>query len=486
MTSIRHSLAAQFFVAFALAAILIIATLAGLTVLSMRDGFARYLLQGELSQLDSLVETLAERHDPARPNWPDLVQDPRNWHELLKATTGPDEDWPPRRPAPPSAPPGRPMPPPLIFDPFHFGERAFLLDPDGEELVSPGTRESLSARRPIPAAEPGAPVLGYVGLTAPRGARSPVGLYFLRSQYITLGLASLFAMGLSALAAVLMARQLLTPIRALEAGARTLTDGDFAARIPNTRRDELGRLIDHTNSLAASLQAARDATQQLISDTSHELQTPLAVLRAEIEAMQDGIRQADEKTLAEMHDSVMRLSRLVADLRTLSFAREQRITTVRRPTDLAALLETRLTLIAQRLEEAGLRLSHRIEGPIQMNCDPERLGQVFDNLLENALRYTTAPGEIRVCARIEAGNAIVSFEDSPPAPPAEAMPQLFERFYRADASRSRAHGGSGLGLAICHAMVDAHGGTIRADVSPLGGLRIRMALPLEGPENGNE
>ncbi|MDV7141849.1 ATP-binding protein [Tropicimonas sp. TH_r6] len=486
MTSIRHSLAAQFFVAFALAAVLIIATLVGLTALSMRDGFSRYLLQAELSRLDDLVVALTDRHDPDAPNWPDLVAKTLLWHEILIKTTGPDDKGPPRRPALLAAPPGHPKPPPPGGDPFQFGDRTFLLGPDGEELIAPGTREPLSARRPIPAADPDAPVLGYVGLTAPRGARTMVGLVFLRSQYVTLGIAALFATALSALAAILMARQLLAPIRALEAGARTLADGDFEARIPNTRRDELGRLIDHTNSLAASLQAARDATQQLISDTSHELQTPLAVLRAEIEAMQDGLRQADDKTLEEMHDSIMRLSRLVADLKTLSFAREQRITTVRRQTDLAALLETRLTLVAQRMEEAGLRLSQDIDGPIPLTCDPERLGQVFDNLLSNALRYTTAPGELRVSAGIEDGRALVTFEDTPPAPPEESMAQLFERFYRADASRSRAHGGSGLGLAICHAMVDAHGGTIAADLSPLGGLRIRIALPLEGPENGRE
>lgn len=477
MKSFRHSLAAQFFAAFALVAVLVIATLGGLLAFSMRDGFSRYLLQGELVRLDKLVEALSISHDANAPGWPEL-QRPDAWHRLLL------ENYPmsprgirPALPAPP--PPGAPA---------RIEDRLFLLDPDGREIIGPRIRNSLSAHRPIPAqgTDAGEAPIGYVGLTAPRGAKSNTDLFFLRGQNRNLLLASLFALALSAVGATVLSRRLLRPIKALEEGARRLANGDFEARIVNDRTDELGRLIDHTNAMAESLQASRDAERQWISDTSHELMTPLAVLRAEIEAMQDGIRKADDRTLAEMHDSVMRLSRLVADLRTLSFSREGHQPMATRPTDLAALVTHRLDYAEGRVTECGLVLRRAIEGPLQISCDPDRMGQVIDNLVENALRYTVAPGEIRITARREGDQVVVLFDDSPPQPPAEAMPHLFKRFYRAEESRSRELGGSGLGLSICAAIVDAHGGTIGAAISPLGGLRVRIALPTEGAELGTD
>ncbi len=473
MAAIRHSLAAQFFRAFAVVAVLVIATLGGLFAYSMRDGFSRYLLEGELVGMDAFVAALSEAYDPASPGWPELVSNSQVWNDFLKHHFRPERPEPIRGHIPPPPPGG---------DPFQISMRVFLLDPAGAELIPPGLRESLSAQRPIlaPGASVGDPPVGHVGLTAPRSGRSQSDQFFLRGQYRNLALASLFALALSAAAATLLARHQLRPIKALESGARALANGDFDARIPNDRKDELGQLIDHTNALAESLQASRDAERQWISDTSHELQTPLAVLRAEIEAMQDGIRKADERTLTEMHDSVMRLSRLVADLKLLSFTREGREAVAQRRADLGHLLQDRLDLADGRLTQAGLTLTRSIDTSLDITCDPDRLAQLIDNLLENALRYTIAPGEIHVSARKDGETVVATFDDSPPTPPAEAIPHLFERFFRADASRSRNLGGSGLGLAICAAIVATHGGTISAETSPLGGLRVRIVLPTEG------
>ncbi|SDJ35847.1 ATP-binding protein [Aliiruegeria lutimaris] len=472
MNLFRRSLALQFFAAFALTAVLVVATLAGLVSYSMRDGFSRYLLQGELQQLDNLVENLSRQHDPTHPGWPELAASPEAWADFLMTNLMP-EPRPPRLSR-------KPPPPPHDASPMRLDARMFLMARDGTLLIPPRAPGNLSERREIPAAD-GSGTLGYVGLTAPRGGRSKTDLFFLKGQTKNLLLASLFAMGVSALAASLLARHLLKPIKALERGARTLTQGEFHHRIPSDRKDELGQLIEHTNVLAQSLQDARDAEKQWISDTSHELQTPLAVLRAEIEAMQDGIRKADTPTLDEMHDAVMRLSRLVADLKTLSLSREGRTAVATRLTDFSDLLNLRLDHAEMRLNETGLAVERDIEEGLDLFCDPDRMEQVMDNLIENTMRYTSVPGTIRLTAYQQGEEVIAIVDDTSPAPPEDAMDFLFKRFYRAEASRSRRLGGSGLGLSICSAIVTAHNGTITADVSPLGGLRIRIALPKQGP-----
>lgn len=474
MPSIRDSLAAQFFVAFAITAVLVITVLSGLVALSMRDGFSKYLVQGELVGMEGAVDALAQTHDPDNPGWPALAGDPRAWRDFLAAHIGPVG-----RPRPDAGPPG----PPPDFGPPRLEARVFLLAADGRVLVPPERPGPYSARRPILAAgaTDNAPPIGYLGVAGLQGVPTEIDAFFLRGQYRNLALAALVALAISALAAALLSRHLLRPIQQLERGTRSMAAGDFDTRLANTRRDELGQLIDHTNALAESLKAGRDAERQWVSDTSHELQTPLAVLRAEIEAVQDGIRQTDDKTLAEMHDAVMRLSGLVSDLRTLSFAQEGggRIHPTR--LDFAALVVDRLDRASNRLAAAGVTVNRDISGPLDIDGDQDALGRLVDNLLENTRRYTASPGQVRVSARRDGANVLLVVSDSSPAPPPAAMAHLFDRFFRAEGSRSRAHGGAGLGLAICRAIATAHDGRIEATASPLGGLCVTLTLSARGP-----
>ncbi|WP_162177161.1 ATP-binding protein [Thioclava indica] len=253
--------------------------------------------------------------------------------------------------------------------------------------------------------------------------------------------------------------------------------GEYASRIPRRGKDELGQLIDHYNALAESLEAAERAQRQWVSDTSHELQTPLAVLRAHIEALQDGVRRADPQTLGAMEDAVARLTRLVSDLRLLSAWREDSLIADRGPADLARIAQAAANSASEGFAAAGLELVTEIAKPVQLSCDAGRIGQVIDNLLSNALRYTDPPGSVKM--RVWAGDsaAYLTLDDTAPAPSDASMSRLFDRFHRGEASRSRAKGGSGLGLAICKAIVEAHGGQITAAPSRMGGLHIRMTLP---------
>jgi two-component system sensor histidine kinase BaeS len=477
------SLTTKIFAAIALTGTLIVATMASLIAINMQQGFALYLVQGELNRFDDLEKALSAAHNPATPGWPELSGKAAAWRRFVGDHFHPvapesrlDQDA--RTPRKRSDPSG-------VGDPLQISQRISLLDAGGQVVVGSQGNQAVVLKRPILAAgqHANAAPIGWIGLSAPQGGEDTTNAFFLRGQYTSLLFSSLAALALSAIAAFFLARQFLAPIKTLAAGAKTMASGNYAARMANARRDELGDLIEHYNALAASLEAAEVAQRQWISDTSHELQTPLAVLRAEIEAIQDGVQQASEATLDEMHAAVMRLSRLVGDLKTLSFSREGQFIARTCHVDLAELVEEAVSSQRGRIEAAGLGIHCQADQRPLLTADPMRLRQVIDNLLENALRYTEAPGEIQVHVSEEAGQAVLTIEDSLPSPPESALPHLFERFFRAEASRSRELGGSGLGLAICQAIVAAHAGSIASTLSSLGGLQVRITLPMDAPHD---
>jgi len=214
-----------------------------------------------------------------------------------------------------------------------------------------------------------------------------------------------------------------------------------------------------------------------MADVSHELRTPIAVLRAGLEALEDGVRPLTREALASLHGEVTALGKLVEDLYQLSLADVGALTYRKERSDVADALEQAAEPFAARYAERRLCLEKQIPRGLMVLADVDRLSQAFRNLLENSARYTDAGGRVRVAARREGGRIAIDFEDSAPGVPGDALPRLFERFYRVEASRSRANGGAGLGLAIVRSVVEAHGGTIEAGASPLGGLRVTISLP---------
>lgn len=252
-------------------------------------------------------------------------------------------------------------------------------------------------------------------------------------------------------------------------------------RITLRQGDELGDLADDFNRMAENLAQVEESRRQWISDTSHELRTPLAVLQAEVEALQDGVRSAGPASYARLAKQIAQLNKLVDDLRHTLDGGTEGITLERRPIAPLTLLGEAIEQFAPRFASARITLDGSqlpAEGPL-IEGDADRLRQVFANLLENSLRYTDPGGRLQLTAGL-AGNAWwIGFDDTAPAPSPAAMPGLFERFFRGEASRSRAYGGSGLGLAIAKTLVEAHGGAISAAASPLGGLAIRVNFPVE-------
>jgi two-component system sensor histidine kinase BaeS len=219
-----------------------------------------------------------------------------------------------------------------------------------------------------------------------------------------------------------------------------------------------------------------------VADISHELRTPLAVLRGEIEAVQDGVRQLSSQTLDTLHGEVMRLERLVGDLYELSLSDIGAMQYRKTQIDLLEVLQQSLEAHRAQFAEKGLTLLPAPHRPakLPMLGDPERLSQLFTNLLKNTLRYTDCGGQLRISIEVRDGWVQLNFQDSAPGVPEKALPRLFDRLYRVESSRSREHGGAGLGLALCKNIVEAHDGTIDARPSPLGGLWIAINLPRNG------
>jgi signal transduction histidine kinase len=293
----------------------------------------------------------------------------------------------------------------------------------------------------------------------------------------------ILAGGVGALAAGLTAflagRYITRRLRALAEGASAIAAGDLSRRVADSSDDELGELAAAFNHMADSLASQEEARQRLVADIAHELRTPLAVLQAEIEALQDGVTQATPERLGSLHDEIDLLARLVDDLRTLSLADSGQLSLQRREHDLAGVAERAIAAVAAQAQEKGVRLELAAEASLPpVTVDGDRIAQVLRNLLSNALRHTEAGGHVTVAARAEARRFVVEVADTGAGIPPEDLPHVFDRFYRADPSRSRATGGSGLGLAIARQLVRAHGGEISVRSARGQGTIFSFWLPL--------
>ncbi len=288
----------------------------------------------------------------------------------------------------------------------------------------------------------------------------------------------LLAIGLSSVVTGVLSHGLLAPVMRIAEATRRLAEGEYSTRVAATSNDEIGQLVHDFNRLGNTLEKNEKLRRDYMADASHELRTPIAILKAEIEALQDGLRVASPETLRSLHAEVGRLEKLVHDLHDLSLA-DVGVTYHFSNVDLAHLLHEVLDIARDRILAAGLKLEERIPmQPIMVRADPERIVQLIGNLAENSARYTDAGGKVRVTVARNGHEAQLEWEDSAPGVPNEAMGKIFERLYRVEGSRSRDGGGSGLGLAICQSIAQAHAGRIQATPSALGGLRIVLTLPL--------
>ncbi|MFF5921778.1 sensor histidine kinase [Streptomyces flavochromogenes] len=278
------------------------------------------------------------------------------------------------------------------------------------------------------------------------------------------------------LAALLLGRAVLRPVRAMTVAAKALGEGDLGRRVPVTGRDEIAQLGGAFNRMAGSIQAGEERQRRLTGDIAHELRTPLANLRGYLEALRDGVVEPTPELLDSLHEEALLQQRIVDDLQDLALAEAGALTYHRADVDLRDLLGAARRAHRARAEAAGVALEVAAPSTVSVHGDADRLRQVVGNLVGNALR-ATAPGGTVTLALVPHGElAIVEVRDTGTGIPAEDLPHLFDRFWRADASRGRATGGSGLGLSIARQIVTDHRGTIAAESTVGVGTTFRIVL----------
>lgn len=303
---------------------------------------------------------------------------------------------------------------------------------------------------------------------------------FVEEQLRNLLMITITAFGCAAVPACLLSRYWLNGITVLLEGARSLSAGYYTTRIEAKRSDELGELAREFNALAKALEESDQARRQWVADTSHELRTPIAILRAQVEALQDGVQTVNAKSLTVLHNEVMALNKLVDDLHWLARYDVGQVQSNLVPTALVLTVKELVEAVKERFEAKQITIDDRALTHVDciVNADVNRMRQVFSNLLENSFRYTNVSGTVKLESEVTDKSLVLRVDDSEPGVPAEMLPQMFDRFFRVEKSRSRSLGGSGLGLSICKNFVTEHGGTIEAQPSPLGGVRMVITLPI--------
>ncbi|MDQ8935517.1 sensor histidine kinase efflux regulator BaeS [Acinetobacter rudis] len=318
-------------------------------------------------------------------------------------------------------------------------------------------------------------IVGYLGLKSVLGQDDALSINFFSNQKRYLFLVYILTFLVSLVAALVLATYFKKPIQRLLNAARELTQGNYQHQVKINRNDELGDLSNEINQLAEILDQHERSRKQWVADTSHELKTPLAVLQAQIEAMQDGIRKASPEHLEAMMRQVMSLKKLTQDLAALAQADAQQLTCYLAVIDPWEVIVQEVDNFRLKFEKAQIEI--RLDGSgAQVLLDRDRFKQIIVNLLANSERYTETGGIIHLHTEQTQTQWTLYVDDSPYGLSDDQLAQLGKRFYRVDDSRTRSTGGTGLGLALSLKIVQALGGHLVFEHSPLGGLRCKLTF----------
>ncbi|MCA9873686.1 MAG: HAMP domain-containing histidine kinase [Anaerolineales bacterium] len=327
-------------------------------------------------------------------------------------------------------------------------------------------------------------LMAYVilSLFAPAGVLAELDA-FRRSIFTAVSVAALGAIIAGLMTSFWLAREILRPLRQITASSQRLAHGHYTERVPVPASDELAQMAENFNQMAAALEQVEQQRVALIGNVSHELRTPLAGLNGYLEGLMDGVFPGNEETFALMDHEVRRLRRLVDDLQALSRVEAGQITLQLADFDLIPLVERVLRQLGPSAESQELQMEADFAVPsLSVRADADRVAQVLLNLVGNAIRYTPEGGRIVVEVKAAERTAVVSVSDTGVGIPAEALPYVFERFYRVDTSRTRrsgGSGGSGIGLTISRHLVWAMGGDLTAvSPGPDQGSTFNFTLPL--------
>lgn len=460
----RSSILFKLFLANFLTVVIAVAIVGTSTHLSFTHGFLGYVNKLAVDRAE-LVRGRIEAAYAEHGNWGFIKENPRVWFYLQRSSSmkWPPEDHPPDADSPASDLTGA-LPRMGLVDSDHHWLAGYK-DLNDEMLRFPVRVNGLT--------------VGWVTLVSFQSVTGEGNERFQKDQARVIIAASLIVVLLAGLAAYWLARLMLRPAKELAEATHLLAAGQYDSRVRIRGRDEISQLARDFNHLARTLQRNEQMRRNFMAEISHELRTPLAILRGELDAMTDGIRPMTPKAIASLQAEVATLSQLVNDLYEVSLTDVGALSYRFLPLDFVMVLNSTLDAYQARLAAHAMHLQVRLpDKPVMLNADESRLRQLVNNLLENSLRYTDAEGTIWINVVVDSKQCVVEWQDSKPGVAEELLPHLFKRFVRGTELPSwPGSRGAGLGLAICRNIVEAHGGTIEASPSALGGLKILISLP---------
>ena len=360
---------------------------------------------------------------------------------------------------------------PLSMKDFYPGSIARLLQDGGPNTINQKRAESRATQVPAKATEDlVAEVLEYVDPPL-----SNLQSAFQRSLVIAGAAAGLAGL----LIVTIFTREALAPIRGLTAAASKLGTGDLGQRVPESGSDDIGNLAKTFNTMASDLELAGQQRKQLTADVAHELRTPLTNIQGYLEAIKDGLVDADEETIDTLHDQTTHLATLIEDLRILAVADAGALTLQKTHGSPVTTIEDAVTTFSQRARDREIELSvSSSKTTLTMDYDETRLRQIITNLVENALTNTPNNGTINIDIQDNAQDLKISITDSGVGISKENLPRIFDQFYRVDGSRSSVTGGAGLGLTIVKKLVEAHNGSVDVSSEVGQGTTFTVSLPI--------
>jgi len=457
------SIRTKLIILLVLANTLMISVMLVLNAASFNRGFSDYVIERETRRLKPLLENIAQQYEQ-QGNWNWLRWDSPVWHQTLRQSVDPQA----------LKEIGRGH----ISKPIRgFFERLTIKDAKTDKIIlgrKNQKRELIWIEIKGVDDETDIAYLGFEPNSRLDAEFDEIFSDRLTKQLVFIGIIGLF---IAAMLAVPFASWLVKPIRRLNKAMGKMTSGELDVSVPVDRKDELGTLANDFNRLAKVLRQNQQDRQTWVSDIAHELRTPVAVLIADIEAAQDGIRKVDDAWLKSLHIHSFRLTQLVNDLHQLSQSDAGTLNYRFEPLDLVDLVDDSLAHCSASFSQANLLCNWQMpEDRVWIRGDATRLSQLLSNLAQNSLRYTdcseSAPGSLKVSLKVTPFDVELIWEDSSPGVGEKDLALLFDRLYRVDESRSRDSGGSGLGLAIVKNIVEAHEATIGAHHSEFKGLKI--------------
>jgi len=465
----------KLFISLMLISMLMMVGMALLINNSFQNGLQSYLNQSEVEKIETLAERISDYYSHTQ-GWKNMQDKPELWGELLQ-NIGEHPSPSKKHPTFNNSKGKRPS-----YN--QLAARLNLLNEDGKSIIgNPKNLRRLHKNIQITKI----PVLnnnrtvGWLSVLQRESIRGHLAERFLRQQLDNFYWIAAWAALFSFIVAALLVRHFLKPLKNLHSAAKALSNGNFDYQIDVRGKDELAELSLAFNLLTTTLKAQKHSREQWLSDISHELRTPIAVLLSEIEAIEDGIRKPEPKYIRSLHDQVITLTRLVDDLYSLSLSDTGVLIDTSHKVDLTNIINNIANQNEVRLADKHIAIQ-RLYDHSQcslLHADAKSLAQLISNLFENSYRYTNPAGQIHINLQQTSDKVLLTIEDSAPGVPDEALPKLFDRLYRVDKSRSRANGGSGLGLSICENIVKMHNGEISAQHSKLGGLKIAISLPIK-------